>query len=179
MDELLEKAKDGDEDAFKEIFDTIKPQLYRISRARLDNEEDIYDAVNETVFEVYQNLRKLKHNEYFNTWIIRILINKCNKIYKLNNKHLKLIKKLTTKADNITYYDDSLNKLEDKLNFENLIKDLNYDERIVFILYFDLGYDTTQISKILKTNVNTIKSRLHRGKEKVLPLCKGGVEYDK
>lgn len=31
----------------------------------------------------YKSLKKLKHNEYFKTWIIKILINECNKIYKM------------------------------------------------------------------------------------------------
>ena len=180
MEELIEKAKNKDEEAYEKIINEIKPILYRVAKAKLDNEEDIHDAISETIFDAYEKLYELKENKYFQTWIIRILINRCNYIYKINTRHLRLIEK-TTSADSIdNYYDNSIDKLEGKINFEMMIDKLNPDEKIVFVLYFYLNYDTTEISKILNINVNTIKSRLLRGKEKIARLFrKGGVEYDK
>lgn len=180
MEELIEKAKNKDEEAYEIIINEIKPILYRVAKAKLDNEEDIHDAISETIFSAYEKLSELKENKYFQTWIIRILINRCNYIYKTNSRHLRLIEK-TTYSDSIdNYYDDSIDKLEGKINFEMLIENLNSDEKIVFVLYFYLNYDTNEISKILNVNVNTIKSRLLRGKEKIAKLFrKGGAEYDK
>ena len=179
MDELITKAKNGDNDAYKELIDSIKDVLYRIARSRLDNEEDIYDVINETVYRAYKNLRKLNNNEYFKTWIIKILINECNRIYKRNQKHFKLIKKLEVSPNYNEIIENSLNDIENKIDFETLIKILNPDERKVFVLYFYAKYDTTEISKILKENPNTVKSRLRRGKEKIAKILKGGVENEK
>lgn len=178
MEELIFKAKNGDNDAYKELIDTIKDVLYRIARSRLDSEEDIYDAMNETIFKAYMNLKKLKKNEYFQTWIIRILINECNRIYNKNKKSLKLIKKLE-EIEQREIHENSLNNVENKMSFESLIEILNKEEKIVFVLYFYSKYDTSEIAKILKENPNTIKSRLKRGKEKVSKFLKGGVEYEK
>ena len=179
QEELLTKAKNGDVKAYEELINNIKNVLYRLARARLDNEDDIYDAINETIFYAYKHLKKLKHNEYFQTWIIKILINECNKIYNKNSKQLKLIEKIQT----ISYYenyDNSLREVEDKMDFKKLLETLNYDERMVFILYFYAEYDTTEISKILNENISNVKSRLKRGKEKIYKMIsKGGVEYDK
>ena len=38
------------------------------------------------MIETYRNIKKLKYNQYFKTWIIKILINKCNKQYRKNKK---------------------------------------------------------------------------------------------
>ena len=180
MEELIEKAKNKDEEAYEKIINEIKPVLYRVAKARLDNEEDIHDAISETIFDAYEKLRELKENKYFQTWIIRIFINRCNYIYKINTRHLRLIEKTTSSNFMNDYYDNSIDKLEGKINFEMLINNLKYDEKIVFVLYFYLNYDTNEISKILNVNVNTIKSRLLRGKEKIAKqFRKGGVEYDK
>ena len=174
--ELITKAKNGDNNAYKELIDSIKDILYRVARSRLDNEEDIYDAISETVFRAYKNLKNLKNDEYFKTWIIRILINECNRIYNRNQSHIRLIKKLEVNSSYNEVTENSLNNVENKIDFETLIKILNPDERTVFVLYFYAKYDTTEISKILKESPNTIKSRLRRGKEKILKTLKGGVE---
>ncbi len=180
MEELITKAKNGDDIAYKELIDCIKSILYRVARTRLDNEDDIYEAINETVYRAYKGLKKLKQIEFFQTWVIKILINECNRIYKRNQKQLKLIKKM----EKISYIQgekdtNPLDNIENKMDFEKLITNLNDEEKIVFVLYFYAGYDTTEISKILKESPNTIKSRLRRGKEKIYNLLEGGVEYEK
>ncbi|MCI8616763.1 MAG: sigma-70 family RNA polymerase sigma factor [Clostridia bacterium] len=87
MEELVEKAKNDDEKAFDEIIIRTKKEMYLIAKARLNNEEDIADVIQETILSCYKNLRRLKNNSYFKTWIIKILINECNKIYRKKGKN--------------------------------------------------------------------------------------------
>ena len=88
MEELVERAKNKDKTAFSELIIKVKKELYLIAKTKLNNEEDIADAIQETLFISYKNLKKLRKNEIFKTWIIRILINECNKIYKKKSKHI-------------------------------------------------------------------------------------------
>ena len=55
----------------------------------------------------------------------------------------------------------------DDLDFNLILKDLKYDERIALTLFYLEDYSINEISKLLKTNENTIKTRLKRGKEKI------------
>lgn len=169
MEDLIEKAKIGDEQSFIEIFMQLNDELYKIARTRLACEYDIDDAIQETLIETYYSLKKLKHIEYFKTWTIRILINKCNKIYSKRKK------------ENISYEDSFFetyiedtkqSDIENKADFYILIKDLNYDERIAIVLYYVAGYKTKEISKILNVNENTIKARISRSKEKIRKYIK-------
>ena len=169
MEELLEKAINGDEQSFTEIFMQLNDELYKIARTRLACEYDIDDAIQETMIEAYYSLKKIKHLEYFKTWIIKILINKCNKIYRKRKK------------ENISYEenffetsteDTKQNNIENNIDFYILIKDLNYDERIAIVLYYIIGYKTKEISKILKVNENTIKARISRSKQKIKKYIK-------
>lgn len=178
QEELVMQARKGDTESFWKLIDDKFTMLYRIARARLENEEDIGEAINEATLKALKYIKKLKKTEYFQTWLIRILINECNKIYNKNKRHLKLIEKIEMSYDN-EVYDYSLNNAESNMDFELLLNYLNYDERIIFVLYFYYEYDTTEIASILHENVNTIKSRFKRGKEKIYKMSKGGVEYDK
>ena len=45
------------------------------------NDEDVADAIQDTILSCYENLPGLKKNNYFKTWMIRILINKCKDFF--------------------------------------------------------------------------------------------------
>ena len=98
--------------------------------------------------------------------MIRILINECNKIYNSNNRKNNILDKLKV---NSTYnnYENSIQLIDDKLNFESIINQLNYDEKIIITLYYHSQFSCAEISKLLKININTVKSRLKRAKDKL------------
>ena len=89
MEELVEKSKKGDNQAFSELIISMENELYKIARTRLRNEEDIKEAVQETIIKTYSSLKKLRNSKFFKTWIIRILINECNNVYSKNKKIIK------------------------------------------------------------------------------------------
>lgn len=95
MDVLIKKAQKGDEEAFIKVIDEYMTQMYKIARSRLKDEDSIGDAIQETILAAFMNIKKLKETCYFKTWLIKILINKCNDIIKdlnqLNIKHLEVM----------------------------------------------------------------------------------------
>ena len=143
--------------------------------ARLDNVEDINDAINETILKSYKNLKKLEHKEYFKTWIIKILINECNIIYNDNSKQLDIAKKIA-KNKEYKFFENTTSKVDSKLDFESLLSTLSYDEKIIVVLYYNNKYTTSEIADILGEKVKTIKTRLFRAKAKKKNDCKGGIK---
>ena len=86
MEELIYKAKNGDEEAFTQLIIQIEQDLYKIARIRLACQDDINDAIQETIIETFKSIKKIKHPQYFKTWVIKVLINKCNKIFRNSKK---------------------------------------------------------------------------------------------
>lgn len=66
--------------------------------------------------------------------------------------------------------------VDEKLSFDYIMKNLNYDERIAITLYYMEGYTNREISKILNTSVGTIKSRISRAKQKIKELYKEEIK---
>ena len=58
--------------------------LYKVASKLLQKDEDVADAMQEAITVAYEKIHTLKNEEYFNTWICKILINTCNGI--LNKK---------------------------------------------------------------------------------------------
>lgn len=55
----------------------VRSRLYRTAYLYLDGEHAAVDAVDEAVFRAFRNLKKLRQEEFFETWLTRILINVC------------------------------------------------------------------------------------------------------
>lgn len=177
MEDLIKQSLAGNQDAYITLIKNIQIDLFRVAKAKLSNIDDINDAIQETIIISFENLKKLKHIEYFKTWIIKILINQCNQIYRKSNKQLNIFNKLLNTNDYAHLEDTSIHSKEDELDFDILIDKLNYNEKIVITLYYNNQFSTKEITNILDTNVNTVKSRLTRAKKKLKIYYEEG-DYD-
>lgn len=89
MEHLVELAKKGDDDAFITLIQANQNALKRIAFAWLKNEDDIADVIQDTILDAYEHIGQLHKAEYFRTWLVRILINNCTRVYRKNKHHEK------------------------------------------------------------------------------------------
>lgn len=161
MEELIEKAKNSDKKAFSELIITIEKELYLIAKTKLKSDDDIGDAIQETIYKSYKNLKKLRDNSLFKTWIIKILINECNNIYKKKRKYV--ISYEEKEMENYIVANDEDGNIE----FEILIKNLSSEEKLLLTLYYCSKYTIKEISQMTKIKENTIKGKLARARNKI------------
>lgn len=172
MEELIKKAQNGDEDAFTQIIISLENELYKVGRMRLECEDDINEAVQETIIQTFKSIKKVKKPQFFKTWLIKILINNCNKIY---NKKKKNITVGYNESIIYTETDSNIEKSNNKMDFFLMVKKLNYNERIALTLYYAERFTTKEISQILKEPESTIKNRILRAKNKLKIIIQGGI----
>jgi RNA polymerase sigma-70 factor, ECF subfamily len=162
-------AKAGNIEAFAGLIEANKSQLYRVARGIVFQECDIEDAIQETIFKAWRGLSSLQNDEFFKTWLTRILINECYAILRQRNKTFELGKNVSN------HLSETIS--EEKIDVWNALKVLDYDMRTVIILYYFEDISSKDISKILEVPEGTVKSRLSRAKEKlgkILSIGKGG-----
>lgn len=80
LSELVEKAKQGDQAAFEELYSISCKRVYFTCISFLGREEDAKDAMQEVYITSYEKLASLNDAEKFVPWINRIAINRCKKI---------------------------------------------------------------------------------------------------
>ena len=161
--ELVKQANKGNKKAFEEIILHYQNDLYRIAKTRFNDEEDINEAIQETIISAYESIGKLFNTDKIKSWLITILINKCNHIYKQKQKNNFI------SYDNINAerYVSSLDKNDSDLEFNNLINLLNDDEKTIIVLYYAEGYKAKEIAKILKMKESTVRNKILRAKRKI------------
>ena len=181
MEELIEKAKEGDKGAFTELVVINKSKLYMLSRNFLSREDDIEDAMQETMIRAFFKIKTINHNEVFEYWIGRILINECRTINRKKYKReiptdVEIIQEIFIPQRSEEGELTDIEHCEARNDFKALIKKLKEEERTLLILRYEIGYTTKQISKILNVKEGTIKSKISRAKNKIDKIKKKGGE---
>jgi len=132
-----------------------------VARSRLRCEDDICDAVQNTLISAYKYLNTLKEEKYFKTWLIKILINKCNDLYI--NFERDTIPIDTVELHKIVAIDDFTNNS----SIDYLINSLGKDEQTILNLYYLEGYSEKEISEIMNINYATVRTKMKRAKERI------------
>lgn len=161
MDTLVKKAQRGDAEAFIALIEECKMTLRRVAYGYLGNDEDVADAIQDTILAAYEHLDTLKRGEHFKTWLVRILINNCTKTWRQKKRNASLENEQTVG------HTESIDRGKADVEFKELLLSLPEDSRAIFQLYYGEQFTTKEIAVILDMNENTIKSRLHRGKEQL------------
>lgn len=142
---------------FTELVLSSEKTLCSISMSMLKNENDSKDAVQAAILSAYEKLSTLKKDEYFKTWLVRILINVCNK--QLNSR-----KRVTEMQQNYNFQstiESSAENIEVRLAVESLPMKI----RQIIVLYYIEQFTTKEISSILRIPKGTVMSRLAKGRE--------------
>lgn len=127
-------------------------RLYRVARAMLPWEYDCEDAVQEALLRAWDRLDTLKQEAYFETWLMRILINQCKTFYRRRPPApAELTEDIPCPEPGETPLLDALTALPRK-------------PRVALELHYVEGYNIRQIARILNVPEGTVKWRLSRGR---------------
>ena len=157
MEALVTAAKNGDKEAFVQLIRMNKQSMYKVAWVYLRDEQDIADALQNTILSCYEKIHGLREAKYFKTWIIRILINECKDILGQRNHGTEL----ENFAEGV--YCEELNVCE----WKQLLLCLDEEsQKIVELYYFD-EFSVKEIGTILEMNSNTVSTKLSRARAKL------------
>lgn len=174
--DLVNKAKAGDKEAFTKLISNYKKEMYCIAMYNLKSEVDIDDAIQETLYKAYVNIRKLKEPKYFGTWLIRILINCCKDIQR---EHKAVI--LSFEDENLEKIPDDSDPYLDIVNhydFFEMIDGLDQDEKELITLKYSQHYDNKDLAELLQIKEGALRMRFMRIRDKLKMKFKGGNRYE-
>lgn len=144
--EKIKEAKKGNKEAFEEIIMENIDYFYRIAYAILKNEDDVSDAISNTVLKAFTKISQLK-----------------NECYDIIRKSKKITYIDEYKNENSKYYQEK----EEQLDVKSAIQSLNTELSTIVILYYIEDESISFISKLLKIPEGTVKSRLSRARNEI------------
>ena len=140
---------------FTQRVQGMERRLYRISRTLLARSQDCEDAVQDALLRAWTRRDTLRQPQYFETWLVRILINECRNQYR---KHPAAEAEL---PDNL-----SIPACETSILFDAMMA-LSEKYRIILELHYIEGYKTREVAKLLGLPESTVKWRLVHGRKEL------------
>jgi len=170
---LIEKLKQGDEAAFRQVVETWQNMVYNTAIGILQNAEDAEDVAQEVFVQAFESIKTFKAESKFSTWLYRITISKSldHLRRKKRKKRFAYVQSLFG-ADNQTIIEKPdfhhpgviLDNKERASVLFKAIDRLPENQKTAFTLHKLEGLSYHEISEVMKTTLSSVESLMHRAK---------------
>jgi RNA polymerase sigma-70 factor (ECF subfamily) len=178
---LLERLRRQDQDACAELVRTHTGRLLAVARRMLRNEEDARDAVQEGFMSAFRALPAFNGQCRLSTWLHRIIVNAAlMKIRTRTRRPEESIEDLLPRfledghhAEPTSHWTSANELIEQRETRESVraaIEQLPESYRVVLLLRDIEELDTAETAAVLDLTPNTVKIRLHRGRQALAKL---------
>ena len=174
--QLIRRILSGDDAAFNALVRKHQKGIHALAWRKVGDFHIAEEIVQDTFLQVYKNLTQLKNPSQFSGWIYVIASRLCLKWLEKNKRKSVMQSLEDTPVEEIqessyTHYVSEQRLTESTERRRELVKkllaQLPESERTVVTLHFLGEMTAKEIGKLLGVSVNTIKSRLRRGRKRL------------
>jgi RNA polymerase sigma-70 factor (ECF subfamily) len=176
--ELIEKAKQGNAQAFQGLYDKHKRRVYSLCLRMTANTAEAEDLTQEAFLQLYRKIGTFRGESAFSTWLHRLSVNVV--LMHLRKKSLPSVslEETTQGGEDDTPKKDfgaedlALAGSIDRLQLQRAVNDLPPGYRTIFVLHDVEGYEHNEIATIVGCSIGNSKSQLHKARMKLRDLLK-------
>jgi RNA polymerase sigma-70 factor, ECF subfamily len=155
---LVERAREGDHDAFTILLDVRLARLDAAARLIVRDPELARDAVQEACIRAWRDLPGLRDPERLDAWLHRLLVNAC---LDLVRRRKRRVIEVELSPIDMPVATDASGALADRQLLDDALGRLDPQHRAVVALHYLLGMPLPEVATALRIPVGTAKSRLH------------------
>jgi RNA polymerase sigma-70 factor, ECF subfamily len=156
--DLVERAREGDHDAFTELIDLTIARLDSAARLILRDPELARDAVQDALIRAWRDLPGLRDPDRFDAWLHRITIHACLDLVRRRRRRVIEVELEPFDRPAIT---DMAGDVADRELLDKALRRLDPGHRAVVVLHFYLGMPLTDVAAAIGIPLGTAQSRLH------------------
>jgi len=160
---LVKRAKEGDQDAFRALYDRNVDRIFRLCFRMVGEEELAREVTQDAFVRVWECLDQFRGDAAFSTWLhsvaVSVVLNRLRKI----DRHRKRERSL----EDVSHLGDRRKDPEPGIRerLKAAVDGLPEIYRTVFLMYDLEGYPHKEIAETLGVAVGTSKARLFRARE--------------
>jgi len=162
---VIERARNGDEEAFVLIYERFSPQIYRYVYRLVGNQELADDITQETFLKAFQGIRSIARDSNVSAWLYRIASNACFDILRRRKLITWMpILEESEKTGEFTSDDFAPQVIESQI-VRRTLREMPPALAVCLVLRSVEGFSCEEIAEILKIPKGTVFSRLARARE--------------
>jgi len=162
---LVQRAKDGDQQALAALLTRHAPKVERLARQVLRDPDDASDAAQEALAKVCVRLKQFRGGSQFSTWLHRLVINTC-----LDAAERRKARVHEPLGEHLQSGDDparDAGNSELRRELCTALADVSPEQAQVVLLKDALGYSFEEIASAAGMPVGTAKCHAHRGRARL------------
>ncbi len=174
-EQLVSLSKDGNLSAFNSLVERYEGPVFNLCYRLLGQRQAAEDAAQEAFISAYRAIRRFGEGS-FRSWLLRIAANECKDELRRRNRkdHSISLDAPTDNGDLAIDPPDKSEGPETAIEWAELgerlheaMETLPFDQRqaILLVDHFDMRYE--EAAEAIGASVGTVKSRIHRGREKL------------
>jgi RNA polymerase sigma-70 factor (ECF subfamily) len=179
--ELIALAKQGNQQALSQLVQSQQHYVYSIAMSVLKHPEDAADLTQEAFIRLFRTITQYHGESRFTTWLYRLVVNLCRDELRRRGRQLPIQPpptddeegdRLTAVADDDRWIDpaQALDSQELRVQVRQALSQLEEPYRLVLVLYYFEDMRYADIAEILDMPLNTVKSHIRRGKERLVTI---------
>lgn len=157
MTDLIKRSKKGDKEAFALLMDMHRQMLYNTALLVLHQEDDALDAIQDAILACWENLPTLRKDQYFKTWLVKILLNKCRDIQR-SQSHYAFVEELPESGDEPDW--------DTHMDVGRAMGHLGDQDQLILSLFYYDDLNIRQIAEALSISEGAVRTRLTRSRER-------------
>ena len=172
--QLIRRILSGNDEAFSVLVRKHQKSIHALAWRKVGDFHIAEEITQDTFLSVYKNLAQLKNPNQFAGWIYVIADRLCSKWLRKNKIVRQSLEATPIEEIEKLSYTRHLSEQRQTEITENrhelvkkLLAKLPESERTVVTLFYLGEMTAKEIGKFLGVSVNTVKSRLHRGRERL------------
>jgi RNA polymerase sigma-70 factor (ECF subfamily) len=166
----LEALKRGEEEAIHWLVDSFSQRLLKAATLMLGDEHLAEDAVQDCLLDAVSHLPNFRGDSSLYTWLYTILLHRCNRLRKRRWRQIvqspEEVGRLLPEGIGSTSVSD---RGEGQV-LRQAITSLNYKYREVIVLFYYEEFSIAEIAALLNEPQGTVKSKLHRARNRLRNL---------
>jgi RNA polymerase sigma-70 factor (ECF subfamily) len=174
---LIDAAKSGDQEAFRQIVERYQGAVYNLAYRMLGDPEEAEDAAQEIFVRLYRQLGRYDPERKFSTWTLAIATNYC--IDQLRRRRMQFVPLENiipwARARDAGPEGEALSR-ESRDEVQRLLKKLPEKYRAPLVLRYWEDLSCAEIAEILGVPEGTIKTQIHRARKQLGKMMEGAEE---
>ena len=158
MRDLVERAQDGDRDAFAALVGMTSDRMYGLAVRILRDGVLAEDALQGALITAWRQLPTLRDPDRFEAWVRRLLVHACYAEARRRRTWTANVRLLP--VDGPAGRDDLIS-VDDRDALDRAFRRLSIEQRVVFVLHHHQGLPLVEIAETLGIPAGTARSRLH------------------
>jgi len=169
-EELVERAKRGDDDAYEELVRAHQGIAFRTAYLVAGSAADAEDAAQDAFVKAHRALARFRRGSPFRPWLLQIVANEARNRRRSAGRRAQLALRVATEqpsGDAAPSPEASLLSAEMRDVLLAAVNELPEDQRMVIALRFFVGLSEHEVAAALGVPEGTVKSRSARALERL------------